>query len=341
MEHIHKLSTSELSDLIAGAAAAFFDGGPYIPVFAWGDPGLGKTQAVLSAAERLGATVNVQHVADREPTEIGGIYWERHGEMVRLAPHDMPRTDGVPTILFMDELPQAPLMNKNAVARLVLDRRIGEHKLGDMVYVCAAGNYQHNRAGTSAMPSHLNARLTHVHIAPDLTAWRAWANRNNVHPYVVAYQQVAPQDHHIPNPDNLASPNPRSWVRVSDIEKLGLTGVAREAMIVGTLGVEVGEKYLQQARLFHEMPDPDIIIRSPMSAPIPRNRSALYALVSALSARATVSNIGSIIDYLMRLDGSEEYVALCLRDAKERCPGITGSMAFTKFAISPLGQSLV
>jgi hypothetical protein len=339
-ENPYAVTADEAGDAIAYAASTFFQGGPYMPIMLHGDPGVGKTQGVDAAARATKAALNVQHLADREPTEIGGIYWERNGEMVRLSPQDLPMQDDVPTILFYDETPQAAMMNKNILARLVLDRKIGDFRLGNKVYVCLAGNYAHNRAGTSPMPSHLNARLSHLHVVPDVGKWLAWAARNDVHPFVTAFMKECSDHHHKPDPSADASPNPRSWVRVSEIEKSGISGQARKAMIVGTVGMESGVQYLNRAELFRTMPDPEEVFASPTTAPLPDNRSVLFALMSTLAALAKPANIGKIITYTNRLTGDEEYQALCIREARIRNPAITSARAYTDFALSPRGQSL-
>ncbi len=336
----YALTAGECGDAVYHAAKTFFETGIYRPIFIWGDSGIGKTHGVRSAAQRLGAVLNAQHLADREPTEIGGIYWERNGEMVRLQPQDLPTQNGVPTILFYDEAAQAPMMNKNLLARIMLERRIGDYNLGDKVYVCAAGNYMHNRAGTSPMPAQLNARMAHLHARDDVDAWRLWAAGNGVHPFVVAYQHHAPGDHHLPDPTKEASPNPRAWEMVSDIERSGYPSLLRKSMIVGQIGQEVGSRYIAQSQLYANMPDPDAVIANPRKAPIPDNRSTLFALVCALAAKAKGSNLGAIIEYTNRLVGDEEYQAVCLREAKARNPAIAAARDYTQFAMSAKGKNL-
>jgi hypothetical protein len=336
----YAVNATEFGRSVMSAAQTFFDGGAHLPFFGWGDPGLGKTGAVRRAAELLKCDLLVRHVADQEPTEMGGIQWERDGKMVRLSPSELPMEDNKPTILFYDEVPQAPMMNKNLLARLVLDRQIAEHRLGNKVYVCMAGNYMHNRAGTSPMPSHLQERAIHLDIVADRENWMDWAARNSIHPFVMAYHNFAPADHHVPNPDHRSTPNPRSWTRVSDIEFSSLSGQARKAAIVGTVGIEVGTRYLLQSELFKSMPDRQEIIKSPLTAPLPMDRSVLYATVSALAEIAKPNNIGAIIAYTNRLRGDEEYQALCLREAKVRNPAITSAKEYTRFAMSERGQMI-
>lgn len=339
-ENPYALNAGEAGSAVAIAAKTFFETGVYRPIMLHGDPGVGKTEGITHAARLTVSKLITQHVADREPTEIGGIMWESGGKMVRLAPDDFPMKDDEPTILFFDEMPQAPMMNKNLLARIILDRQIGPHRLGNKVYVCVAGNYAHNRAGTSAVPSHLNARLTHLHVVPDRERWLEWAGRNAIHPYVSTYNTMAPDDHHKPNPDHEASPNPRSWKMVHDIEMSGYPSQLRKSMIIGTVGPEVGERYIAQSVLYADMPDPNDIIKDPARTAIPTNRSTLFATMLALADKAKPANIGQIIEYTNRLKNDEEYQALCLREAKVRSPTITAAAAYTKFAMSARGQSI-
>lgn len=339
MDNMYALTAGEAGEIIAHSADVFFRTGIYNPVMLWGDPGVGKTQAADFAAMKTGAALITQHVADREPTEIGGIMWEKDGKMIRLPP-DLPMEDKKPTILFYDETPQAPMMNKNLLARVVLDRNVAGFNLGDQVYVCLAGNYAHNRAGTSAMPSHLNARLTHIHVIPNVDQWNIWAATKRIHPFVTTYMKSTPGDHHIASPDKEAGPNPRSWSRVSQIEFSGYAPMLRKSMIVGTIGKEVAERYLAQTELYANMPDPDLVLANPKTAPIPDNRTTLYALVEALAAKAKPNNIGAIIEYTNRLTGDEEYQSLCLREARLRNPAVTSTNEYTRFAMSPKGQGI-
>ncbi|UMO76053.1 AAA domain containing protein [Planktothrix phage Pra-JY27] len=339
-EHPYAVTAGEAADAVTAAARAFFAGTAYIPLMLWGDPGVGKTEAPKAAARALDARLLVVHVADREPTEIGGLYWVVNGEVKRLAPTDLPIGGDEPTILFFDEVPQAPMMNKNVLARVVLDREVSGHRLGSKVYVCCAGNHARNRAGTTPMPSHLNARLCHMDVVVDPVAWGDWAAANNVHPFVTSYIKWQPQSLHKPNPDERATPNPRSWARVSEIEFAGLTGQARKAALVGTLGLEVGTEYIARSDLLRDMPDPDVILRDPKGAPLPPSRAVMFATVSALAARAKPNNIQAIITYTSRMEGDEEYQVLCLREARLRNPAVASARAFTDFLRSARGQAL-
>ena len=126
-----------------------------------GDPGLGKSDIAEAVADDLGWALVYADLATRDPADLGGMPWVTDGRTVRC------RADWLPSegrgILFLDELPQAGLANLNIAATLIREHRIGEHRLPPTWMVVCPGNYQHNRAGTTTMPSHVRNHLAPGH----------------------------------------------------------------------------------------------------------------------------------------------------------------------------------
>ena len=162
----------------------------YLVPIAWGDPGLGKTEIVEAVAEDLGDLghdlldeeaddggwqVAYADLQTRDPAELGGLPWIENGRAIRCRPDWLPTAGR--GLLFLDELPQAGIANMNIAASVIRDHRIGEHKLPRSWMIVCAGNHQHNRAGTTTMPSHVRNRLVHLTIDADVSAWAAWASR--------------------------------------------------------------------------------------------------------------------------------------------------------------------
>ena len=106
--------------------------------------------------------------------------WVQDGRTTRSRPDWMP-TDGKGP-LFLDELPQAGIANLNIAATLIREHRIGEHHLPPGWMIACAGNLQHNRAGTTTMPSHVRNRLMHCYVEADAGAWAKWANSRRLSP---------------------------------------------------------------------------------------------------------------------------------------------------------------
>jgi len=166
-----KLSTAReivLASIQANQATASKGGrsNEYVIPMLWGVAGLGKTTLVQDIAEDLDLDFVDLRLNQYDAGELGGFPILRDETMIRARPHFLP-TEGE-GILFLDELPQAPVANQNIAAQLVNERCIGEHRIGDGWTVVCAGNDMSHRAGTNAMPTHLKDRLLHLEIEPDL-----------------------------------------------------------------------------------------------------------------------------------------------------------------------------
>ena len=100
-------------------------------------PGIGKTSVVEELAEELGWDLITVPLASYDAAEIAGFPIPDKEQMIynRATPFWLKATTSRPTILFFDELPQAPTPNLNVVAMLVNERKLGEHVLPDNVVI--------------------------------------------------------------------------------------------------------------------------------------------------------------------------------------------------------------
>lgn len=197
-------------------------------VFLWGAPGVGKSQGVSELAKILenstGKRVEVTDIRLllMNPVDLHGIPSPNKDKTmtVWLKPQlfNMPATDDVINILFLDELSAAPPAVQAAAYQLVLDRKVGEHTLPDNTLVIGAGNRVNDRSVAYHMPKALANRFSHFEICPDAKSWNNWAINKEINPYVVAYLK-ADESRLLMSEDNyeeLAYPTPRTWEFVSD-----------------------------------------------------------------------------------------------------------------------------
>ena len=176
------------------------------------------------------------------PAELGGMPWVTDGRTVRCRPDWLP-TEGR-GILFLDELPQAGLANLNIAATLIREHRIGEHRLPPTWMVTCAGNYQHNRAGTTTMPSHVRNRLLHLDINADANAWAKWASARGINPMLIAYNRYRAQEyHHKFSATDNAYPTPRSWTASHQVLRLDLPEALKRECTGGMIGPGAGADF--------------------------------------------------------------------------------------------------
>lgn len=291
----------------------------YTTPMLWGVAGLGKTTIVQDVAADLDIDCRVVMLGQYDAGELGGFPILKDGQMFRARPAFLPE-DGE-GILFLDELPQAPVANQNIAAQLVNERRIGEHQLGDGWSIVCAGNDLKHRAGTNAMPTHLKDRLLHLEVEPNLDDALVYMNAKGVRPEVTGFLRFVPKQLSNFDKDAKACPSPRSWEKVSNILDWGLDTVSEYQAITGQVGSGATADFAAFLKVYRELPDPELPLKDPDNAPLPENPSVMYAVCSALSYRVNKSNAQNFMKYIRRLP-EQEFAAFAIKDAMSRFPDL-------------------
>jgi hypothetical protein len=319
----------------------------YLVPMAWGDPGLGKTEIVetvtdelrdlgrdlVDPAEDTGCwEMMYADLQTRDPADLGGMPWVQNGRAIRCRPDWLPtRGRG---ILFLDELPASGLANMNIAAMLIRDHRVGEHGLPPTWMIICAGNHQHNRAGTTTMPTHVRNRLLHFTVEADASVWASnWASKRGINPMVVAYNRYrANEFHHRFSPTENAFPSPRSWAMTDRVLRLGLPERLEQECVAAAIGAPAGSDFEGFRQIHKTLPDPEAILADPDNGPLPHNPMIYYALMGALAYRATPTNFDKLVRYLDRLP-EQEFSVVCVLDSIARDQGLTLTHAYQRWAV--------
>ena len=92
-----------------------------------------------------------------------------------------------PYVLFLDELNACSQEVQKAFYSLIHERRIGEYHLPEGSIVVGAGNRIQDSAIVKTMSSALINRMFHVQMKADARQWIKWAQRSQLHPWVIDY----------------------------------------------------------------------------------------------------------------------------------------------------------
>ena len=133
-----------------------------IPVLLWGDPGVGKSSYIesLQTEKRLVITI-VASIHD--PTDFSGLPVFDNGQVKYAIPEWVKKFDEYEEgILFLDELSTAPPAVQAALLRVVLERKVGFHKLPDHVKIIAAANPPDLIVGGWELSPPLRNRFIHL-----------------------------------------------------------------------------------------------------------------------------------------------------------------------------------
>lgn len=306
--------------------------------FLWGAPGVGKSSIVHQVAARRRTSRGRFGIIDfrallRDPVDIRGLPTVENGMTRWLPPSELPNADrdGDEGILFLDELNAAPPMMMAACLGLVWERKAGEYELPPGWRVVAAGNRQKDRASANKTSSALDNRFNHIDVDHDVPTFTKYAINKNLPPELIAFLRFRPDLLHKMNSDSRAFPTPRSWEEAAKAvyapEEIRLHNIA------GDVGDAAAGEFEGFLRVFRSLPSIDSVIMDPDGAKVPGESevSARYAIVSAVAAKATMSNFDNIMRYAKRMP--REFATMLVVDATRRDSTLTHTQAFAKWTI--------
>jgi hypothetical protein len=322
------MKPSELLKVLAKAIPA------RLSVLIKGAPGVGKTEVESLAASLVKHRNFIFHPAVSDPTDYKGLPGIVDGRAEFLPYGDLRvlLEAREPTVAFLDDLGQAPAAVQAAVMQLILARRVNSQAVSDHVVFLAATNRREDRAGVTGILEPVKSRFAAIlQLDPDLDDWCRWAFDHDMPAELIAFLRFRPGlllDANPPTSDIVNRPCPRNWAwagkwlnaKVDNVEVLaGAVGEGAAAELAGFL------------RVCRDLPSVDGILLDPDGSAVPREPGALYAVSTALAARATADNGGRVVRYARRLP--QEFGVLTIRDAYRRCPVVSKCADFVRWSV--------
>ncbi|HUE14729.1 MAG TPA: AAA family ATPase [Planctomycetaceae bacterium] len=207
-------------------------------------PGVGKSDVVRQAAADAKLPFRSLLGTQIAPEDVSGIPRIVGERSVFCPPRVLLPESPQPFCLFLDELPACAPDIQKAFYSLLLERRLGEHRLPAGTWVVAAGNRAEDRALVRALSSALINRVFLVHVRVDVKEWLMWAKANGVRPEILAFIAYMPGTLMRPVPrDPVPFSTPRAWASLSRTlslaEKRGVLSPSnRRALAFGTVSAE-------------------------------------------------------------------------------------------------------
>jgi hypothetical protein len=260
------------------------------PLFIWGPPGIGKSDAIHQLGDELNAHVIDVRLSLWEPTDIKGIpYFNSVDNTMSWAPPvELPNEELASkhehVILFLDEMNSAPPSVQAAAYQLILNRKVGTYKLPDNVFIVAAGNREADKGVTYRMPAPLANRFVHLELRVDFEDWLNWAIDNKVHKDVVGYLSFAKQDLYDFDPKTASRSfaTPRSWAFVSELLDDELSEATLADLVSGAVGEGTGVKFMAHRKVAGRMPNPSDILAGKVTELKVKEISAMYSLTVSM-----------------------------------------------------------
>jgi hypothetical protein len=330
---------SELSTLLSATIPA------KLPVLIKGPPGVGKTDAVKTAATATGADLIVSHPVVSDPTDAKGLPWKAEGRdaatFLPFGDLEQALSATKPTVWFLDDLGQATPAVQASFMHLILAREVAGHKLPDHIVFAAATNRREDRAGVSGILEPVKSRFaTIVELEANLDDWLTWANNSGINPMICAFLMFKPTALHdfTATADLTNSPSPRTWAAAAKLIDLGMPPYVEFMALEGCIGKGAATEFSVFQQTWAALPSIPEIFMNPQGAPIPDSPAGLFAVCSALAHQVNGATFGAMSQYLERLPN--EFLVLGMKNAQERNALITRTPAFLQWATSPKGRAL-
>lgn len=282
-------------------------------------PGTGKTSSCWQVAKELGIEFRGFIGAQYDPAEMAGfVFFDKDTRATWRAKPDFLPKDGE-WLVLCDEFAQMSMMQKNIMAQLIQERRLGEHELSPYATLMLAGNRAQDRAGVQPDPTHVTDRVFYINMVADREEWCLWALRNGIRPEIVSYIKFRPKFFDEFDPAASKNATPRGWAKVSTFLQMGLDDHIELASIQGQVGPGPASDFAGYLRVYRDLPDVDQVIANPVHSKLPdlnKKPDVVYALCGAVAGKATVKNISNIVDLSERLPG--EFAVMMMKDCINR-----------------------
>ena len=224
-----------------------------------------------------------------------------------------------PIALMVDEYGKANPSVKNALLRLMLERKIGSYTLHPESIVFATTNLGAEGVG-DLLPPHARNRITVVTARkPTNMEWIEWGINAGVDHTLLGWCKDNPQLFHsfddYKNPDDnpyiyhpkqqrAAFVTPRSLEAASDIlkERLHFDDQTTTAALMGTIGERGAMDLMAFVKLADQLPSLESIKKDPENAKVPTSAAAVCMVVYRTLATIEKEWMDNWMIYLNRLD---------------------------------------
>jgi len=224
-----------------------------------------------------------------------------------------------PIILMIDEYGKANPAVKNAMLRLMLERKIGGYELHPESLVFATTNLGAEGVG-DLLPPHARNRMTVVTSRkPNNMEWIEWGINNGIdhtllgwckdNPQLFAgFEDVRDPDEnpyiYHPQQQRAAFVTPRSLEAASDWlkQREHFDDQTLTSLLMGTIGERGAMDLMAFVKLADQLPSLESIKQDPMGAKVPDSASAVCMVVYRTLSTIDKDWLDAWMDYMARLD---------------------------------------
>lgn len=290
--------------------------GHEVTIIMQAEPGIGKSSTLKSMAQMM-PTHDARYV-DCALLDLGDLQMPKVTDSVDFVPNKMfTSDDNRPLLICLDEIGKAMRPVQNALLTLLLEKRIGNHKLPEGSVVFGTTNLATDGVGDK-VEAHARNRVCFITVQkPDADQWLHWAMDNDISPEICAWVKQYP--HSLASytdenqKDNIYIYNPRkaqaSFVTPRSLEKASCFVKKRDALgdmvvqtcIAGCVGEAAALDMMAYIHVADKLTAWEVVIEKPEAAPVSDDQIANMIMAYGAVTRVTKETIDPFMKYLSRL----------------------------------------
>ena len=306
------------------------------PLFIRGRPGAAKSSIVKAVCRATSHTYADIRVAGMDIGDLAMPIITNDRELIWSISNDLPRDPN--TVLLLDDASQGTPAVMNMLSEIILDRTLkgaNNYTLPPDAVIIATGNRKEDRSATHTTPQHINNRFWHVTMEVDVDEWiehmrdpsqlpdvslPSVTQLTAIHPHLTAFHRFRPNLLEAFDATAEAFPSPRSIDMLNTLLPYALHPQLDDLqfeLVQACTGEGYATEFVSFVRLITQMPDPDLPLLQPTTAPIPTSPGINYALMGAIAERVTPKTANNMFIYLHR-HTQQEFAVLCVQDAMRK-----------------------
>ena len=316
--------------------------------FVQSSPGMGKSSIVHSISDELNLHLIDHRLSTSAPEDLSGLPRFTADGFAEFAPFaDLFPLESTPLpegkdgwLLFLDEFNSASKSVQAAAYKLILDRKVGQHKLHERVAVVCAGNLASDRALTSQLSTAMQSRLIHIEMQINFEEWLydvALAQDYDLR--IIAYlnnKNSALMDFR-PDHNEKTFCCPRTWEFMNRLIKDKPVTNEDTPLYAGCITSGEAVEFAQFTQIFDKMVKIEDILNDPENCGIPSENSTRWAVISMMMSKIDENNFEDLSTYANRFDMT--FRILFFRSVMVRSPALRTHPAFAK-AMTQLSRYL-
>lgn len=305
--------------------------GPYFSQLYISEPGVGKSALLAALAEYFGDKwrrpgdyypddkyhyIYIDAPA-RDFPDFGMFMVDNATGTVKFYPNAAIMGDPRPKVIMIDERFKATKVLQPIFTRLDQERMFGESPLPDGSIVFSTTNNASDGVGDVMLAHSVNRVMMYKLRKPNADTWGGWALEAGIHPDLIAAAVLNPRFFESYLDGESASDNPyifhpaRSGAFVSPRSLAKCDVVVRNmhiageeltrAALNGAIGVAAGERLMSVLTMRQDMVDPDIVLATPDTAPLPKTVGGVYMTIFNVIAKVvTQDDLSNFLNYMSR-----------------------------------------